>query len=61
MNPGDLVRFRNPPGPDWMIGLVVKYENYPHRIVTLLCNNRLYEVTKYNVQKFGRRYLDEKG
>lgn len=60
MKPGDLVRFRNPPEPHWLIGLVVKFEKLETTsIVTVLYNDMLHKVTKYNVQKYGRRYLDE--
>ena len=66
MKPGDLVRFRNPARfrrnePRWLIGLVVEFEKLETpSIVTVLYNDTLHKVTKYNVQKYGRRYLDEK-
>ena len=62
MKPGDLVRFRVIPESKWLIGLVVKFEKVKAPgIVTVLYDNMLYKATKDNVQKYGRRYLNEKG
>ena len=61
MKPGDLVRFRVIPESKWLIGLVVKFEKVKvPGIVTVLYDNMLYKATKDNVQKYGRRYLNEK-
>ena len=61
MKPGDLVRFRILAGADWLIGLVVKFEKQESPgVVTVLYNDTLYKATKGNVQKYGRRYLNEK-
>ena len=75
MKPGDLVRFRYSPimarlGEDvlgaprhggntpWLMGLLIEYHQW-EKIATVLYNDTLIRVAARDVQKYGRRYLDE--
>ena len=70
MKSGDMVRFRAPhwlgsaglPEQDhpWLIGLLVEYHKW-EKIATVLYNDELLRLAARDVQKFGRRYLGEKG
>jgi hypothetical protein len=68
MKSGDLVRFRAPHwlggagleevDRPWLIGLLVEYHKW-EKIATVLHDNQAIRVAARNVQKFGKRYLDE--
>lgn len=68
MNSGDMVRFRRleyysdiaEPEEKWEIGLLIEYHKW-EKIATVLFNDELLRLPARDVQKFGRRYLDEKG
>ena len=70
MRAGDMVRFRAPHWlggagmPEakrpWLMGLLIEYHKW-EKIATVLYNDQLLRLAARDVQKFGRRYLSEKG
>jgi hypothetical protein len=59
MKAGDLVRFRLQPGFDWKVGLLIEYYKW-EKIATVLFNDNVVRIAARDVQKYGRRYLNEK-
>lgn len=70
MNRGDMVRFRAPhwlggaglseEETPWLTGLLIEYHKW-EKIATVLYNGELLRLAARDVQKYGRRYLGEKG
>jgi len=68
MKQGDMVRFRAPhwlggaglPEQDrpWLVGLLIEYHKW-EKIATVLHNDELLRLAARDVQKFGRRYLED--
>ena len=69
MKARDMVRFRRPPGnvydaprhggnAMWLLGLLIEYHSW-EKIATVLYNDELLRLPARDVQKFGRRYLEE--
>ena len=66
MKSGDMVRFRRleyysdlaAPEERWEVGLLIEYHKW-EKIATVLFNDELLRLPARDVQKFGRRYLDE--
>jgi len=69
MKAGDMVRFRRPPvgaydaprhggNSMWLLGLLVEYHKW-EKIATILYRDELLRIPARDVQKFGRRYLEE--
>ncbi len=62
-----MVRFRRleyysdiaQPTEKWEVGLLIEYHKW-EKIATVLYNDELLRLPARDVQKFGRRYLDEK-
>ena len=60
MKAGDLVRFRLPEHPfGWTVGLLIEYHKW-EKIATVLYNDEVLRIAARDVQKYGRRYLNEK-
>jgi len=60
MKPGDLVRFRPAVGFDWEVGLLIEYFKW-EKIASILYDDKILRIAARDVQKYGRRYLSEKG
>jgi len=73
MKAGDIVRFRrhdwgnsdfSPSAKEakeiWEVGLLIEYHKW-EKIATVLYDNAILRLAARDVQKFGRRYLDEEG
>ena len=69
MKAGDLVRFRRAPAwvqgtprhggnVPWLMGLLIEYHKW-EKIATVFYDDRLIRVPARDVQKYGRRYLNE--
>ena len=71
MQAGDLVRFRPPyyikqvdgvvgKGGEsvWFMGLLIEYHKW-EKIATILYDDAMLRIPARDVQKFGRRYLEE--
>jgi hypothetical protein len=68
MKAGDLVRFRPAPAwvdelrhggnVPWLMGLLIEYHKW-EKVATVFYDDRLIRVPARDVQKYGRRYLNE--
>jgi len=70
MKAGDMVRFRAPhwlggaglkeANRPWLTGLLIEYHKW-EKIATVLYDDALLRLAARDVEKYGRRCLDEKG